>query len=208
MPASSRALTIIALGDSTTAGTPGFHSPLEAPPYGEGDRTSQFAYWMMQARPAWLVHNRGVDGERSDQIAARLDRDVLAARPDALVLLAGVNDVYQGRDAAAVQAQLLAMYGRAADAGIPLVACAIVPYDTATAAQNAAMHAINAWIRDHAATTPGLVFCDTRAAVASQSDPNRLRDSPDGLHPSPAGYRAMGDALVVAIDALHLERGL
>jgi len=34
-------ITIVALGDSTTAGTPGFKSPLEAPPAGEGDATSQ-----------------------------------------------------------------------------------------------------------------------------------------------------------------------
>ena len=29
--------TIVALGDSTTAGTPGFKSPLEAPPDGAGN---------------------------------------------------------------------------------------------------------------------------------------------------------------------------
>jgi len=197
-------LTIVALGDSTTAGTPGFRSPIESPPHGEGDRTSQFAYWMMQVRPAWLVHNRGVDGQRSDQIAARFDRDVLAVRPDALILLAGVNDVYQGLPPTTVEDVLGDLYARAGNAGIPVVACSIVPYDTATPAQNVAMHAINAWIRAHAATTPGLVFCDTRAAVASPRDPDRLLDSPDGLHPSPAGYRAMADALVAALDALQI----
>ena len=39
---------IVALGDSTTAGTPGFRSPVEAPPDGAGDVESQFAYWLMQ----------------------------------------------------------------------------------------------------------------------------------------------------------------
>ena len=51
----------------------------------------------MQAHPEWDVLNRGVNGERSDQIAARFARDVLAARPRAVVVIAGVNDVYQGR---------------------------------------------------------------------------------------------------------------
>ena len=37
-------IRIIALGDSTTAGTPGFLSPLEAPPNGRGDVTSQYVY--------------------------------------------------------------------------------------------------------------------------------------------------------------------
>ena len=42
-------IRIIALGDSTTAGTPGFLSPLEAPPNGRGDVTSQYAYWLMKS---------------------------------------------------------------------------------------------------------------------------------------------------------------
>ena len=37
-------VTIAAMGDSTTAGTPGWMSPVEAPPSGEGDERSQYAY--------------------------------------------------------------------------------------------------------------------------------------------------------------------
>ena len=96
---------IVALGDSTTAGTPGFLSPVEAPPHGRGDETSQFAYWLMRAQPEWDVLNRGVNGERSDQIAARFERDVIDAAPRAVVIIAGVNDVYQGRAADARHGQ-------------------------------------------------------------------------------------------------------
>jgi len=194
--------TIIALGDSTTAGTPGFRSPVEAPPDGEGDETSQYAYWLMQARPAWRVLNRGVNGERSDEIAARLDRDVLAHRPAAVVIIAGVNDVYQGRPAADVIARLGAMYDRAAAAGIPVVAGSIVPYNTATPDQNARMRAINAWIAERAAGDPRVTFVDTRAAVSAPGDPDRLASSPDELHPAPEGYRQMAEALLPVLDAL------
>jgi lysophospholipase L1-like esterase len=74
-------IRIVAMGDSTTAGTPGWRSPVEAPPDGAGDRTSQYAFWLMEAHPAWDVMNRGVNGERSDQILSRFDRDVLALDP-------------------------------------------------------------------------------------------------------------------------------
>ena len=47
------AATIIALGDSTTAGTPGFKSPIEAPPNGAGNVESQYAYWLMKTHPDW-----------------------------------------------------------------------------------------------------------------------------------------------------------
>lgn len=192
-------LTIVALGDSTTAGTPGFLSPLEAPPVGRGDPQSQYAYWLMTREPRWRVLNRGVNGERSDQIAARFDRDVLRERPAAVVIVAGVNDIYQGRSADTVQAQLAGMYERARRAGIPVIAGSIIPYSTAGPEQNARMHAVNDWIRARAATEPGLTFCDTRAAVADPSAPDRLLTSPDGLHPDAAGYRRMADALAPAI---------
>jgi len=39
-------LVVVALGDSTTAGTPGFQSPVEAPPDGRGNVESQYPYWL------------------------------------------------------------------------------------------------------------------------------------------------------------------
>jgi lysophospholipase L1-like esterase len=182
---------IVAMGDSTTAGTPGFMSPLEAPPDGRGDETSQSAYWLMKAHPEWEVLNRGVNGERSDQIRARFERDAVAAAPKAVVIIAGVNDVYQGRSFEYVVEQLHAMYARAAQAGIRVVAGSIIPYNTATPEQNARMRRINAWMRDQ----PGIVFVDTRAAAAALDKADRLFDSPDGLHPTAAGYRRMAEAI-------------
>jgi len=161
------ALTIIALGDSTTAGTPGFLSPREAPPEGRGDVTSQYAYWLMQAHPDWTVINQGINGQRSDEIRARFDDDVIAKRPDVVVIIAGVNDVYQGRDADHVQRELAAMYERAQRAAIKVVAGSIIPYNTATPEQNARMHAINAWIAQQAERNPSIALADTRAAAAA-----------------------------------------
>jgi lysophospholipase L1-like esterase len=184
-------IRIVALGDSTTAGTPGFKSPIEEPPNGRGDETSQYAYWLMQTHPEWTVLNRGVNGERSDQIRARFERDVIHASPAAVVIIAGVNDVYQGRTVEYVTAQLHAMYARAAEARIPVVAGSIVPYNTATPDQNARMRQINDWIRQQ----PEITFADTRAAVGASDNPDRLFESPDGLHPTAAGYRRMADAI-------------
>jgi lysophospholipase L1-like esterase len=192
--------TIIALGDSTTAGSPAFKSPIEAPPDGSGNVESQYAYWLTAGHPDWRVLNRGVDGERSDEIRARFARDVMQAEPDVVVILAGVNDVYQGRSAETVERELEAMYDLARAAKISVVAASIIPYNTATPEQNARMRTVNGWIRDYAAGHEGSVtFCDTRAAVAEPGQPDRLVSSPDDLHPSPKGYRLMADALEPAI---------
>jgi lysophospholipase L1-like esterase len=188
--ARSKAL-IVALGDSTTAGTPGFRSPLEAPPEGAGNIESQYAHWLMLAHPEWRVLNRGVNGERSDQIRTRFARDVLAEHPALVVIIAGVNDIYQGRSAAAVQTELEAMFesARTAVPSIPVVAGSILPYNTATRKQNDEMKAVNEWLMTYAAANPNVAFCDTRAAAALPDDINRLISSPDNLHPSPEGYR-------------------
>jgi lysophospholipase L1-like esterase len=191
---------IVAMGDSTTAGTPAFLSPAEAPPGGRGDQTSQYAYWLMRAHPGWEVLNRGVNGERSDQIRARFERDVIDPRPAVVVLIAGVNDVYQGRPAAHVIEQLHWMFDRARQAGIRVVAGTIVPYNTATPDQNARMREINDWIRLEAASRAGIAVADTRAAVAAPGKPDTLSETADQLHPTPAGYRAMAEAIRPAIE--------
>ena len=192
-------MTVVCLGDSTTAGTPLFKSPVEAPPNGEGDQRSQFPYWLRQAHPEWRVHNCGVNGERTDQIAARFDRDVLQHQPAVVVIIAGVNDVYQNLAADLVTAQLAAMYDRAAAANIPVVAGTIVPYNTATPDQNARMHAVNDWITAQRGVRSRFAVVDTRAAVADSADADRLAGSPDGLHPDIDGYRRMADALAPAV---------
>jgi lysophospholipase L1-like esterase len=235
-------IRIVALGDSTTAGTPGWKSPLEAPPRGSGDRTSQYAYWLERMHPAWNVTNCGVNGERSDQIRARFERDVVAAgttspakagghdvppstetpAPSAfsgtvetsvesgfsrtiVVIIAGVNDIYQGLSAGHVIEQLRAMYERAAECGIGVVAGSIVPFNTATPDQNARMRDVNDWIRDHA-DAGSIEFADTRAAVAASDNADLLFESPDQLHPSPEGYRRMGDVISGAIERLVRRR--
>ena len=92
------------------------------------------------------------------------------------------------------------MYDAARAAGIAVVGGSIIPFNSATAEQNARMHAVNDWMRAYAAAHPArVVFCDTRAAVAAPGQPDRLVSSPDDLHPSPDGYRRMAAALEPAI---------
>ena len=197
-------MRIVALGDSTTAGTPLFKSPIEAPPDGEGNVESQYAYWLIKKRPSWTVLNRGVNGERSDQIAARFERDVLGVDAAIVVIIAGVNDVFQGKNTGYVTQQLRQLYNRAIDANLPVIAGSIVPYNTATIDQNTRMHEINTWIRREASLDPHLHFVDTRRACAAADNPDRLAGSADGLHPDVDGYRQMAvaieDAIVRALD--------
>ena len=198
--AAPKAVIIVALGDSTTAGAPYFRSPVEAPPDGEGDASAPFPRALEKLRPGWRALNRGVSGERADQVRARFERDVLAEKPRFAVILAGVNDVYQGRGLKETEADLLWMYERARRAGIEPIAATVMPFTRATPAQNARLRALNGWIARTAAER-GLALWDARAATASPGNPEALTGSPDGLHPDRAGYRAAARALAAVLDA-------
>jgi len=199
-----RPLTIVGLGDSTTAGTPGFRSPLDAPPDGNGNPESQYAFWMMRSHSEWTVLNRGINGETAEEIRARLTRDVLQVRPAYAIILAGVNDIFGGERPETVERHLAAMYADVLDAGIVPVAATVLPYDPATARALGDILTLNAWI-ENLTKVLGILFCDTHAAVADPADSTRLRGTPDGLHPDVAGYRAMGDALARTIED-HVRR--
>lgn len=143
----------------------------------------------MQTHPDCEVRNKCVGGERSDQVRARFERDVIDTEPAVVVLIAGVNDVYQGRREAQVVEQLAWMYQRAAEAGIWVIA-----YNHSLqhrTPEHAQMREINSWIRRRAEAEARLEFVDTRSAVAAPANPDMLSETANQLHPSPVGYRAM-----------------
>ncbi len=196
----STKLKIVALGDSTTAGTPGFLSPLEAPPNGQGNPESQYAYWMMKFHQEWTVLNRGINGQRSDEILSRFRRDVVQESPDYVIILAGVNDAYQGCPTEVVRQNLSTMYTWCIKEEIAPVAATILPYNTMSQSESEAIKEINRWI-EKTAERLVIAFCDTNRAVADPSNPNQLRSSPDGLHPDVSGYRRIAEVLTRTIES-------
>lgn len=191
-------LRIVGLGDSTTAGTPGFRSPVESPPAGSGNQESQYAYWMMKAHPDWEVLNRGINGERSDQILTRFARDVAPFKPEYVVIMAGVNDIYQGFDPEFTEGNLSTMYNLTADSGAMGVACTVLPYNMMDSQEANVMREINEWILEESKRR-FILFSDTSSAVATTGRFDRLSGSPDGLHPDVSGYKKVGEAIAQSI---------
>jgi lysophospholipase L1-like esterase len=97
-------LLVAALGDSITAGSPGYDpDPAARERFGFGDdRRSQYGYWAQREAPGLGVRNCGVFGETTAQIAARLAPCVRGA--DALIIQGGINDIARSlRDPAPVR---------------------------------------------------------------------------------------------------------
>ena len=192
-------LTILAIGDSTTAGSPGFLSPLESPPAGSGNEQSQYGYWMTRRHPGWVVLNHGVMGQTSGKILKRFLRQSRDTKADVVVVLAGVNDLYRVETADTVKANLKKIYDAALAMPAKVVACTVLPYNRSTDEVKQAMSEVNGWIREYSRKR-GLIFCDTFSVVSDPKNPGNLAGTPDGLHPDVEGYRKMGEAIAEVLE--------
>lgn len=180
-----RPLTLVVLGDSLTA------------PLGTGADSD----WLRWADPDGLFEllgNAAVPGERSDQIFARVEADVIAHRPGWVTVLAGTNDIGQDVSAEPIIFNLTRTYDALEAAGIAFVAITIPPMVMLTPERVATHQAVNAWLRARVeADWPNARLGDWSAALSVNGDdisPNAGM-FPDGVHFSGAGARAAGTAL-------------
>jgi lysophospholipase L1-like esterase len=188
------ASVIAALGDSITAGSPLWDpDPTVRERIGPDiDPDSQYPLWAEARLGRGVgVRNCGVFGERTDQIAARLER--CAAGADALIVQGGINDIAQGRPVEAAAADLRAMVRRGRALGLRVMVTDVLPWNNGDARAARQIARLNRLIASMARgeRVPLLRF---NRALADPRDPDRMRAAltADGDHPSVAGYRRLG----------------
>lgn len=156
------------------------------------DEHSQWQYWAARAHPELDFRNCGVYGERTDEIAARLD--ACANRADVLIVQGGINDVTQRRSTGRAAANLSAMVRRGKELGLKVAIADVLPWNGGWPQAAAHIDDLNARIRALAVSeeVPLLPFHDT---LVDPGQPGRMRaDWTDDLdHPSVAGYRRLGE---------------
>ena len=212
--AAPRAAAIVALGDSITDG----HGATT----NGNDRWTDVLAQRLQGAPATRnigVSNQGIGGNHlltdglGPNALARLDRDVLAPTGVRWVIVfEGVNDlggltrdgeVPPVKHAALVQRVLAAyqqIFSRAHAHGLLVYGATITPFAGSTYYHPGALtesdrQAVNQWIR---AAGHFDAVIDFDGVVRDPTHPDELLptyDCGDHLHPSPAGYKAMGSAV-------------
>ena len=222
--ASSSGRSIVALGDSITDG----HG---ATINGNDRWTDVLARRLQDASTSQnvAVLNAAIGGNHlltdglGPNALARFDRDVLAqASVRYLIVLEGVNDLgalarkgdgSSGGHAVVVQ-QILAAYeqiiARGHTHGIKVIGATILPYMGSDyyhpgPIDESDRQSVNTWIR-----TPGRFdpVIDFERLTHDPVHPDRLLpafDSGDHLHPSPAGYAAMGEAISLSLFSTTLR---
>jgi lysophospholipase L1-like esterase len=186
-------IVVAALGDSITAGSPLWDpDPKVRSRIPSPDERSQWQHWAARLDARLSFRNHGVYGERTDQIAARLDSAVAGA--GVLVVQAGINDVVQRRPVEEAARNLEAMIERGRRLGLVVAVADVLPWDNGDARAAADIIRLNERIHTLAArlAVPLLPFHDT---LADPGRPARMREglSDDGDHPSVEGHRLLGE---------------
>ena len=216
----AKAAVVVALGDSITDG----HG---ATTNGNDRWTDVLAARLQMQRKTRNigVSNQGIGGNHlltdglGPNVLARFDRDVLApAGARWVIVFEGVNDLgglartgeVPVEQHAAMVERVIAAYqqivARAHENGLRIYGATITPYVGSDyyhpgPLSEADRQAVNQWVRAEGHFD---AVIDFDAVVRDPQHPDRLLpayDCGDHLHPSPAGYKAMGEAVPLSLFA-------
>lgn len=171
--------------------------------------------WKIDRFDGVPIVNAGKAGQQSFEMLERFDRDVVAARPRAVILWGFINDIFRAEDMerslARVRQSYTDMIARARAGGIePILATEVTirPSDSWTDTAktwvgwvlgkqshadrvNGHVMAINTWLRD-LARKERLTILDLHGALADRSGARRREFiADDGSHITAAGYEAL-----------------
>jgi lysophospholipase L1-like esterase len=151
--------------------------------------------------------DRGIGGQTTPQMLLRFRQDVIALKPAVVHILAGINDIAGNTgpmDLPAIEANIASMIDLARANGIQVVIGSVLP--AADFSWRPGLNpgpkvvALNGWLKSYAVARR-LVYVDYYNAMSNGALGIRSDLTPDGVHPSQAGYRVMEPLTKAAIRA-------
>ena len=147
--------------------------------------------------PGLKVANRGISGDTTRGMLLRLDQDVLALKPKALVMLMGTNDLEEGADAASIaqNIELMLKTIQKHNPALPVTLCRVFPASASKKRPADQIQAINTAIANVAKNFSQVTLVDTWTLFADEKGDAKPAEFPDLLHPNPAGYSKWAAAI-------------
>jgi lysophospholipase L1-like esterase len=186
-------VVVAVAGDSISAGSPLWDpDPAVRARIAAPDERSQWQWWATRADARLAFRTTAVYGERTDQIARRLD--LVLAGAEVLVVQGGINDVVQRRAVEETARDIGAMLERGRAAGVALAVTDVLPWNNGDERAADGIRRLNALIAEVAADA-GATLLPFHDALADPVDPTRMSDglTDDGDHPSVEGHRRLGE---------------
>ena len=145
--------------------------------------------------------NRGIGGQITGQMLGRMMADVVALKPDAMIVLGGTNDIAQEVSVDAIENNLTMIADLADIYRIKPIFCSILPVNDYNKAKNpayartaarppATVKRINAWLAA-LCKTRRYVYIDYYSDMVDSDGMLQADLAEDGLHPNDKGYRIM-----------------
>ncbi len=155
---------------------------------------------------ALKVANRGISGDTSRGVLIRLQEDVLALHPAAVVLLVGTNDLEEQAAPAVIAGNLRLIVAalRAHRADLPVILCKVFPSSASKARPAAAIRALNELCAGVVKDQPQVTLLETWKPFADAAGDAVAAEFPDLLHPNAAGYAKWAAALRPVLATLGL----
>jgi len=193
-PVGKRRMLVAALGDSITAGSPLWDPDpaLRASLGSRIDARSQYEFWAKRRLRGVRFRNCGVFGERTDQIAARLEDCARSA--EVLIVQGGINDIAQMRRVKTAARNLRGMVQRGKELGLRVAIAEVLPWNNGYPRAAPRIIRLNRAIAGIGREERIPVFPWYRA-LEDPAAKGRMRAdlTDDGDHPSVAGYRRLSE---------------
>jgi lysophospholipase L1-like esterase len=148
--------------------------------------------------PGLHVANRGISGDTTRGLLARLDEDVLALDPSGIVLLIGTNDVGLNvpPEGIAVNVKMLLARVAAHNRETPIVLCEVMPSSGKKQHRpKEQIRKLNQLLAEVARGNEHVTVLDTYTLFANAEGEAKPEEFRDLLHPNEAGYTKWRAAL-------------
>lgn len=149
--------------------------------------------------------DRGIGGQTTSEMLARFRPDVIALKPKAVVIMAGINDIAHNNGVIKLENvfdNLVSMAELAKVNNIQVIFCSVMPaYDfpwRPGMEPAGKVIRLNKMIKDYADQN-GLTYVDYDSAMKDERDGLPANLSKDGVHPTLEGYKIMEKLVLEAI---------
>jgi lysophospholipase L1-like esterase len=141
--------------------------------------------------------NRGISGDITRGLLARLDDDVLSLNPSGVVLLIGTNDIDVKVRHEEIAANVKRLLGRmsAHDPEMPIILCQVFPTSGKMNRPTEKIRELNRRLAEVARGNEHVTVLDTYTLFANEDGEAKLDEFPDLLHPNDVGYAKWRAAL-------------